>query len=161
MKKPHCKPLAILFTIILASCSTPAVTTTPTIPIAAVTAATVTPPISVTALPAVVTFTDPVLEAMIRGAIGQPEGGITLAQAQAVTRLDLNDDLQGYLSQEPLIENISGLEAFTNLESLDLSSHAVTEISPLQGLTKLVSLSLAGNPVADVSRSRGLPILSC
>jgi hypothetical protein len=93
---------------------------------------------------------------MVRGTIGQPEGGITLAQAQAVTRLDLNDDLQGYLSQEPPIENISGLEAFTNLESLDLSSHAVTDISSLQGLTKLAALSLASNPVADVSPLAGL-----
>ena len=156
MKKSLCKLLAILLTISLSACSTPAETTTPTIPIAAVPAATVTPPISVTAIPAVVTFTDPVLEAMIRGAIGQPEGGITLTQAQAVTRLDLNDDLQGYLSQEPPIENISGLEAFTNLENLDLSSHAVTDISSLQGLTKLASLSLAGNPVADVSPLAGL-----
>ena len=156
MKKSLCKLLAILLTISLSACSTPAESTTPTIPIAAVPAATVTPPISVTAIPAVVTFTDPVLEAMVRGTIGQPEGGITLAQAQAVTRLDLNDDLQGYLSQEPPIENISGLEAFTNLESLDLSSHAVTDISSLQGLTKLAALSLASNPVADVSPLAGL-----
>jgi hypothetical protein len=155
MKKPLRKLLFVLLTISLAACSTPAEKTT-AIPVAAVLTATVTPPVAVAAVPVVVTFTDPVLEAMIREAIGQPEGGITCTQAQAVTRLDLNDDLQGYLSQEPPIENMSGLEAFTNLESLDLSSHAVTDISPLQGLTKLASLSLAGNPVADVSPLAGL-----
>jgi len=109
-----------------------------------------------TEVPVVVEFADPVLEALIRGAIGQPEAGITLAQAKSITRLDLNDDLQDYLSQEPPIENISGLEAFTNLESLDLSSNAITDIKPLQELTKLTTLSLAGNPVADVSSLAGL-----
>jgi len=134
--------LSTLLVIGLTACGTP-------------TAATITSFVD-TEVPAVVEFTDPVLDATVRAAIGQPEGGITLDQAQSVKRLDLNDELQGYLSQEPLIENISGLEAFTNLESLDLSGHAVSDISPLQGLTNLTALSLAGNPVADVSPLAGL-----
>lgn len=135
LKKTLCILLAALVAIELAACGAPT---------------------AATEVPVVVEFADPVLEAIIRGAIGQPEGGITLAQAKSITRLDLNDELQGYLSQETPIEDISGLEAFTNLESLDLSSHAITDITPLQELTRLTTLSLAGNPVADVSPLVGL-----
>jgi hypothetical protein len=137
LKKTLCILLAALVAIGLAACGAPTATSIPSF--------------VATEAPAVVEFADPVLEAMVRGAIGQPEGGITLAQAQYITSLDLNDELQGYLSQETPIEDISGLEAFTNLESLDLSSHAVTDISPLEGLTSLTSLSLASNPVTDLS----------
>ena len=101
--------------------------------------------------PAVVEIADPVLSDMLRAAIGQPEGSLTLAQAQSVTTLDLYQQLQGYLSEAAPITDLTGLEAFTNLESLDLSDHAVTDLSPLAGLTKLTALSLAGNPVADLS----------
>lgn len=151
MKKPHNKLLAVLLTISFAACSAPAVTTTPSIPVAVVPAATMRPPISVTALPAVVTFTDPVLEEMVRGAMGKPKGNITVSEAEAVTRLDLSNELRRYISTETSIKDISGLESFTNLESLDLSFHNITDISPLAKLTKLTSLSLGGSPVADIS----------
>jgi hypothetical protein len=107
-------------------------------------------------MPVIVTFADPVLEAMIRGSMGKTEGDITVAEAQAVTRMNFSNELQSYISEETPIKDLSGLENFTNLENLDLSNHAVTDISPLQGLTKLTTLSLAGNPVADVSPLAGL-----
>ena len=108
---------------------------------------------------AVVAFDDPVLDEMVRGALGQPDGDVTLAQAQAVTRLDLSREYERYLSEDTPITNISGLENFTNLESLDLSFHAVSDLSPLAGLTKLTSLVLSGNPVTDVSPLAGLTSL--
>ncbi len=104
----------------------------------------------------VVTFADPVLEAMVRGAMGKPEDDITVVEAAAVTRLSLSTEWQRYISQETLIKDIGGLENFTNLESLDLSFHAVTDITPLAGLKKLTSLSLGGNPVADIATLAGL-----
>jgi len=88
--------------------------------------------------------------------MGKKEGDITLAEAQAVTRMNLSNELQRTISEETPIKDLSGLENFTNLETLDLSSHAVTDISPLAGLTKLTTLSLAGNPVTDVSPLAGL-----
>lgn len=54
------------------------------------------------------------------------------------------------------IKDIGGLESFTNLESLDLSFHAITDITPLAGLKKLTSLSLGGNPVANIAPLAGL-----
>ena len=109
-----------------------------------------------TSAPVFVTFADPVLEAMIRGTMGKTEGDITLAEAQAVTRMNLSNELQRTISEETPIKDLSGLENFTSLETLDLSNHAVTDILPLAGLTKLTALSLAGNPVVDVSPLAGL-----
>ncbi len=153
MMKPHNKLITVLLTIILAACSTPSVTTTPSIPVAEVTTAS---SLVETSMPGIVTFADPVLEAMIRGTMGKTEGDITLAEAQAVTRMNLSNELQSYISGETPIKDLSGLENFTSLETLDLSNHAVTDISRLAGLTKLTALSLAGNPVADVSPLAGL-----
>ena len=153
MMKPHNILMTVLLTITLAACSTTDVTTTSSNPAVEVT--TTSSPVE-TSAPVVVTFADPVLEAMIRGAMGKTEGDITLAEAQAVTRMNFSNEIQSYISEEAPIKDLSGLENFTSLETLDLSSHAVTDISPLQELTKLTTLSLAGNPVADVSPLAGL-----
>ena len=104
----------------------------------------------------VITFADPVLETMVRATMGEPEGSITVAEAEAITRLSLSTEWQRYISQETPIKDIGGLESFTNLESLDLSFHAITDITPLAGLKKLTSLSLSDNPVADISPLAGL-----
>jgi hypothetical protein len=151
--KPHNILITVLLTMILASCSTPSATTTPSNTMAEVSA---TSSLVETSMSGIVTFADPVLEAMIRGTMGKTEGDITLAEAQAVTRMNLSNELQHTISEETPIKDLSGLENFISLETLDLSSHAVTDISPLAGLTKLTALSLAGNPVADVSPLAGL-----
>ena len=153
MMKPNNILITLLLTITLAACNTPAVTTTSSNPVAEVTT---TSSLVETSVPVVVTFADPVLEAIIRGTMGKTEGDITLAEAQAVTRMNLSNELQRTISEETPIKDLSGLENFTNLETLDLSNHAVTDISPLAGLTELTALSLAGNPVADVSPLAGL-----
>jgi len=146
--KPHNILMTVLLTIILTACSTSAVTTTSSNPAVEVT--TTSSPVE-TSMSGIVTFADPVLEAMIRSTMGKPEGEITFAEAQGVTRMDLTDSLQRQLSEFTPITNLDGLEAFTNLESLDLSQNAVSDISPLAGLTKLTALSLADNPVTDVA----------
>ena len=142
MKKTLYFVLVIWLALSLAACGTPAATTPS--------------PSSAAAVPAVVTFADPVLEAMVRGAVGKPEGDITVAEAEAVTRLNLSIEWQRYISEEMPIKDIGGLESFTNLESLDLSFHAITDIMPLVGLKKLTLLSLGGNPVADIAPLAGL-----
>ena len=105
---------------------------------------------------AIVTFVDPVLAKLVRASMGKQEGDITLAEAEAVTRLNLSFEWQRYLSVEVPIQDISGLEYFKNLESLDLSFHKITNIKPLAGLNKLTSLSLGGNLVADITPLAGL-----
>lgn len=156
MKKSSGILPTILLTLCLAACSTTTVAPTPTITVTAPPAAMMTPQITATAVPAVVTFTDPVLEKMVRGAMGRPEGDITVADAGAVTGLDLSLEMRRYISEEPSIRDISGLEFFTNLEILDLSYQAVTDLSPLEGLDKLTALSLDDNPVEDITPLAGL-----
>ena len=143
MKKTLYILRVVLLAIGFAACGAPTATTTPSF--------------SASAVPAVVTFADPVLEAMVRASLGRSEGDITQAEAQAVTRMDFSNVWSQYLpDQAELIHDLGGLEAFTNLESLDLSDQAIIDISALQGLTKLTYLSLAGNPVSDVTPLAGL-----
>jgi len=140
MKKTPIILLTLLLSLALAACGAPSAAA----------------PSSAQPSDAVVTFADPVLEAMIRGTLGLPEGDITLSEVQSVTRIDFSNELQPYLAEQTAITDLAGLENFTNLESLDLSAQAVTDLSPLAGLTKLTTLSLAGNPVSDVSPLSGL-----
>lgn len=141
MKKTLSALLALVLALGLTACGAPAATASPS---------------AETPAPSVVTFADPALEAMVRGAMGKPEGGITVAEAGAVTRLNLSMEWQRYISGETPIRDISGLEYFKNLESLDLSFHAIIDITPLAGLKKLALLSLGDNPVADIAPLAGL-----
>ncbi len=153
LKKTLYTILFIWLIISLAACSIPSEVAPPTIQVEEVTptSALVTPEVPVN-----ISFSDPILEALVRGTMGKTEGEITLAEAQAVTRMNLSNELEGYITEVTPITDLRGLENFTSLEILDLSDHAVTDIAPLQGLTKLTSLSLAGNPVSDVSPLAGL-----
>lgn len=101
--------------------------------------------------PKAVTFADPVLEAMVRGAMGKPKGSITVADAEAVTRISLSIKWQQDDPGAVRIKDISGLENFKNLETLDLSGHAIADITPIVGLKKLTSLLLDGNPITDIA----------
>ena len=99
----------------------------------------------------VVSFTDSVLETIVRASIGKPSGDITVADVKTVARLDLSNEYQRYISDETVIKDINGLEYFTSLEILDLSSHQVNDITPLKGLQKLTYLILDDNPITDIS----------
>jgi hypothetical protein len=102
-----------------------------------------------------VVFSDPLLEKMVRAAMNKPEGDITLAEAETVTKLELGIDWQQDPAPNSQIKDISGLENFKNLENLNLHFHAITDISPLAGLNKLTSLSLGGNPITDITPLAG------
>lgn len=153
MRKLLCALLAGALAFGLTSCGAPALQT----PAAGPTA---TPARVETQAPAVVAFSDPVLEAKVRETMGKPDGDITLEEAAAVTGLNLSIEWQPSIPPETQIRNIGGLEHFTNLENLDLSFHAIGDIAPLAGLTKLRSLSLGGNQVADIAPLSGLTNLT-
>lgn len=142
MKKNHTILLAALLALVLAACSAPAAPTPATPQTAA--------PIIPQEPAAAVTFSDPALETLMRATLGKPEGDISVLEAQAVTRLDLSYEWQAYLPEGTKIEKIDGLESFSNLEYLDLSSHAISNVSALAGLTKLTFLSLRDNPIGDL-----------
>lgn len=95
MMKPHNILITVLLTITLAACSTPAVTTTSSNPVAAVT---MTSSLVEISMPVIVTFTDPVLEAMIRGSMGKTEGDITLPDGRltvTIKGVDIYDPTTG------------------------------------------------------------------
>ncbi|MDD4096506.1 MAG: hypothetical protein PHP22_09735 [Oscillospiraceae bacterium] len=157
MKKTLLVFLALFLALAITACGTSAATSSPD------SSATTAPPDASASgeAPALVTFTDPVLESLIRASIGKPVGDITSGDVEAVTRLDLSGEWQGYVSgldgdsagnsAPATIRDIGGLQAFTGLEYLDLSGHSISNITPLAGLTKLNFLILAGNPIADLT----------
>lgn len=102
----------------------------------------------------VVVFTDTVLEKMVREAMNKPEGDITIAEAEAVTKLDF--DIEWQSPDEVRIKDISALKYFKNLEGLEMNFHKISDISPLAGLTKLKGLAVGGNEVNDISALSGL-----
>lgn len=144
MKKTFSTFLTLFMVLSLVACGAPAAETTQS---------------TTTEVHEVVTFADPLLEAMIRDVIGKPEGDITMEEAEAVVELELGIEWQQSPVEGTQIKDISGLENFTNLESLSLHFHAISDISPLSELTKLHSLSLGGNPVADITPLSGLTSL--
>lgn len=152
MKKKRWILFSVFLVVGFAACSS--TTATMVSPFEATEMPTVTH--TATVEPAIVKFIDPVLEEMVRGVMGKPEGDITVAEAEKVTRLNLSIELQQYISEQIPIKDISGLENFTNLEFLDLSFHTISDISPLRELKKLTLLSLEGNPVADITPLTGL-----
>ena len=89
--------------------------------------------------------------------IGKPEGEITVADAQAVTELELSQ--MGVDKDQPYIHNLTALKYFTNLTYLGLGyavqnaddPMAPIDISPLAGLTKLESLQMGGLVIDDLT----------
>ncbi len=146
MKKIIQTCFVVLLTLCFAACASPAAAGTTPEPQAEATAT----------HQKNVTFTDPLLEKMVRAAMNKPEGDITITEAEAVTELKLGIEWQPQPVEGTQIKDISGLENFKNLESLELQFHAISDISPLAGLTKLNSLSLGGNPVANIEPLSGL-----
>lgn len=149
MKKSLYIVLAIWLTLSLVGCAAPAVTSTPS------------PSPSAAETPSVVMFADAVLEAKVREAMGKPEGGITVAEAEAVTSLNLAfAEWQKYISEKAPISSLAGLESFTSLESLDLSGNTITNITPLSALTHLKALILTGCTAEDYTPLANLTNLS-
>ncbi|MDP3446775.1 MAG: leucine-rich repeat domain-containing protein [Eubacteriales bacterium] len=110
----------------------------------------------------VIVFDDDALEALVREAIGKPEGDITVANAEQVTELELSQ--MGVDKNQPYIHNLSALQHFKNLTYLGLGyavqnandSLLPVDLSPLAGLTKLESLQMGGLVIDDLSALSGL-----
>ncbi|MHB0856475.1 MAG: leucine-rich repeat domain-containing protein [Anaerolineae bacterium] len=88
--------------------------------------------------------------------MNKPEGAISIAEAEAVTSLDLSSS-GPWAPGEEKIKDISALAHFKNLDGLNLAWNDVSDLSPLAGLTKLQGLSLFGSAnVTDFSPLAGL-----
>jgi Leucine-rich repeat (LRR) protein len=90
----------------------------------------------------VVTFPDPVLQMIIREAIGKPTGDIYQSDLRNIVNLN---------SSRNKISNLTGLEYCTAITELTLSSNQITNIAPLAFLTNLEILELENNQIIDIS----------
>lgn len=104
-----------------------------------------------------IVFDDAVLEALIREAIGKPEGAITKADAEKLTELELSQ--QGVDPNQPYIHSLNALQYFTNLTYLGLGYavrnaedlNAPIDLTPIANLKNLTSLQMAGVVIDDLS----------
>jgi hypothetical protein len=92
----------------------------------------------------VVTFPDPNLETAIRAAIAKPTGPICKSDLKGLTVLSVK-------AQDPVINDLSGLEHCTSLEYLSLQDMNVSDISPLASLTSLWNLYITEGGISDIS----------
>ena len=122
-------------------------------------------------------FSDAQLRAAVLRALNKPgDGDFTIEELAALRVLDANS------TGDEKIDDLTGLEAATGLETLLLFDNAVVDLSPLghlgsltelfldrngfetlEGLaplTTLTTLSLTGNPVEDLSPLAGLTALN-
>ena len=72
-------------------------------------------------------------------------GNILLSDAEAATSLNVSNRA---------IENATGLKAFTNIESLNISDNSLTEIDLTEN-TSLTSIDVSGNALAELFISSG------
>lgn len=152
--------LGIAFVLALAfglfACSAPAAQPAP--------AQTQLPAVQSSAEPAVeaVAFGDPILEKMVRGAMGKPEGDIAVEEAQAVVSLNLgNKDFDDMNSKDGGIRDISALKYFTGLKELGISFNEISDLTPLSGLKNLETLDFSGTRVEDITPLKDLTSIKC
>ena len=118
--------------IVMFSATAPTAPTTPTPP-----APTPTPTPTTVAMP------DANLRECVNDELERTAGtAITKADAAGVIGLDC--DAYG-------VANLTGLEAFTNLEALWIDGNDVTSLAPLKGLKELVELTAYDNAISDVT----------
>ncbi len=83
------------------------------------------------------------LRSAIASALGiAPGAAITVEDMARLTRL---------VADEAGIRDLTGLEAATKLERIELRHNAISDLSPLAGLTLLNNIKLRGNDITDVS----------
>ena len=168
MKNLVCCLLAALLMLGTAACAAPQEAPAQPLPTATpevISAETGTPEASAAPAAQGIDFEDDVLESYVREAMNRPTGDITIADAEAVTELEMQQ--QGVDPNQPYIHNLDALKYFKNLTSLGLGfavlnaddPTAPIDISPLKGMTKLESLQLGGLVIDDLSIVANMPNL--
>ena len=101
---------------------------------------------------AFVRIPDPNLRAAITEALGKsPNTPITVEEMERLRDLNApNRDIQ----------DLTGLQFATNLNSLVLEDNGISDLSPIAGLLNLRYLRFYNNPISDISPVRGLKNLT-
>ncbi len=95
-----------------------------------------------------VSIPDVNLRAAVEAALGKSPGDL-------ITVADMAE-LKHLVADEAGIRNLTGLEAATRLEQVELRHNAISDLSPLANLTRLNNIKLRGNRITDVSPLAGL-----
>ena len=121
---------------------------------------------------AIVTFADPDLEEVVRGALSVgAQADLTCGLVSGLTRLTAPAEFNprtnrviygGHFRESPVkrFESLEGIQNLTGLTSLSMGDRLITDIGPLSELTNLTSLSLHTNWISDVSPLSGLTNLT-
>ena len=96
------------------------------------------------------------LEQALRNAMGITDRPITLRDAYAVGKLEIQSDL----NNNAKFTDITPLSAFANLYSLNISDNQVSDISPLAGMKNLSWINLRNNAISDLTPLSGLSSLT-
>ncbi|WP_042332730.1 cell wall-binding repeat-containing protein [Desulfosporosinus orientis] len=99
-----------------------------------------------------ITFADPELYTAIRHKLHK-------SSSKSIYKSDALDVTSLFIRSEG-ITNLSGLEYFSNLKTLDLSHNTLTNIAPLSKLTKLQTLKLHDTEIKDVNAIKDLTSLT-
>lgn len=97
-----------------------------------------------------VVFGDPQLEKAIKAEFGL-ERDLFVSDMKALEELDLD---------RKRINDLSGLEAATNLQRLSLTANRITDLKPLAALKNLTELSVDDNPITNFTALKGLTNLT-
>ncbi len=108
----------------------------------------------------IVDIPDTTLKAKIIIALGdnnkEPKDQVTVGEAKMLTSLDAF----GPYGANGNINNLKGLESFTNLQKIDLSRNQISDISSLKGMTQLTTLYLDYNKISDITPLKGMTQLT-
>ena len=100
----------------------------------------------------VILFSDPAFESKVREVLGIADVDITFAETAAVT--DLNLEMSGNDWSIPRISDLSDVQYFPNLVSLNLGwalyKNGGVDLTPLAALSKLENLSLACTTIQSI-----------
>ena len=95
-----------------------------------------------------VAFPDANLEAAVRQALAKPAGtDITVQDLQGLTEL---------VAADRGMEDLTGLEHATNLQTLELGINQISDLTPLSGLISLQRLRIFTNQINDLAPLSGL-----
>lgn len=101
---------------------------------------------------AIISIPDTALEALIRGELAQPAGGVTCTDMKMLTSIRMKSFSSG-------VKKLDGLQHAVNLEQLELYGGTVSNLEPLRDLHKLTIVLLADQELSTIEVLSSLPNL--
>ena len=106
--------------------------------------------------PTAVEIKDAVLKNYLfeKGIDSDSDGVISFEEAAAFKTIEMGFEYAEDATDENTVKDLSGLEYFSSLETLNLKFHRVTDAAPIEALSSLTSLNLGENPISALDLSK-------